>query len=118
MFGDASAKRLKELLTQADLRLTQAVVEHVGAVYAKLAIEKELIMEVMRSQRVYCGSRVMVDFREGREECIFEGVDGDEYNGVSQLLIRHLTKAGKPRKHVHRYGVSYLDAITAKPVDK
>jgi hypothetical protein len=54
---------------------------------------------------IYPPCKVEMDFQEGKEVVFFEGI---HWEGDEPIIVRHLTKRGKPHKYATRYEWHYI----------
>ena len=107
MFVYIEESQLRGMLEQAELRLKQTGVEYLGAIKAKMEIEEKIIIAAMTNKRIFDGDRVFVEFSDGGEECVYEGTRQNSMHQRAEIVFRHLTKSGKPRRHPTLYNMSF-----------
>lgn len=90
-------KECKELEQEAMKRLLQAKLELTAAEKVLGSIYRQIIVGTLRRAGIHYGSRVIVEYSDGAEEVIFERI---REGLCRQIVVRHLTKKGKPCKAV------------------
>jgi len=94
--------------------------ERVETALLELVAAQKVLSEirVLKARRelarkdVYPGTRILIDYREGQVEAIYEDIIDRLPN---RIVLRHITKRGEPYKDTCTTDISSVDYITRKP---
>ncbi len=89
---------MEALQEKAVDRLHQAILELAAAEEVLAQIQYEWASHTLYVAGVSYGDRVVVEYKDGNQEAIFEGV---ETKLLNPIVIRHITKKGTPEKRPH-----------------
>ena len=105
----------EELQAEATRRVERAILELGAAEEVLACIRTKWTWGTLRNAGVKHGERVIVEYRDGPVEAVFEGV---EKRLINQIVLRHLTKKGTPEKQPHRTSYTMATHIKPKAVPK